>query len=140
MFEHVVGVHVVNADEIKNAAVHQVEEKEPEHYLTATVTIAPKTASQIALVGNANNGWANLVQLDPMRKSVGILTPDGPIILCHSTTQASDSANFAVATPTPNGAYLPTGSNVSLDGTGPLWAVNPGATSIRVTVIQNRRG
>lgn len=135
-FDGKLHVHVDNLADFHPAI--RTEEVEPEHFSVTTVVIPARVATAQAQ-SNSDNGFAQLLRLDPMRKSGALLTPDGPLIICHSVQQANNVNNYVASTPQPEGGYLPQGANVALDGTGPLWGANPSGTSIRVTVIQNRR-
>ena len=134
----VVHVHVDNAKEMQPVVATQ--EHEPEHFVAKTFVLAA--------AGGANSGGAQsrldidmILGLDPQRKDAAIYAVDAPIVLCHSAQDAAKTDNQAAGVPTPQGAYLPTGANASVSGTGPLWAVNTTpATPCRVTVIINRRG
>lgn len=78
-----------------------------------------------------------IAQADPDRETILVLPIDGPIVLAQSYALASNPANVVAGVPNPQGAYIPTGVGVSLDGTDDFWAVAPGTT--RVTVISTRR-
>jgi hypothetical protein len=115
------------------------EEKEPEHFVLFTYVIPPYTAQEPGVEGSG--AWyAQVLGQDPRRKSAALYFPDGPAIACHSEAQASDSSNLETGTSFPQGAYFPQGSSMAVDGTGRMWVVNPGATTIRVTIVTNRYG
>lgn len=115
------------------------EEREPEHFVFFTYVLTPY--SSVEPGGQSAGGWyEGILKQDPRRKSAAIYSPDGAFIACHSEAQASDSSNLEAGTPFPQGAYFPQGSSFAVDGTGPIWAVNPGNSTIRITVVTNRRG
>ena len=119
-----------------------VTEHEPEHFVVYTRVIPPlSNPDEPGDTGAvAGNGFQQILNQDPLRKSAAIYSPDGPFIACHSEAQASSAANFEANTPFPEGAYFPQGSSFAVDGTGPLWASNPGSTVLRITVVTNRWG
>lgn len=129
-------VHVVNADDIGKAT--RVEEVEPEHFTCATFTISQGAAGQVT--SSQEQGMAQILAHDPQRKDASILSIDSPIIVCHSSQQASNANNLTPLSPAPEGAYLPAGASLSVTGTGPLWIVATVATVSRVSVVMNRRG
>jgi hypothetical protein len=135
-----VPVHLVGTDIQIGPQDNTVTEHEPEHFVFYTRVIPPFSGSPEPGVEGSGAWYEQVVNLDPLRKSVSIYFPDGPAILCHSEAQASDSSNLTTGTPFPQGAYFPAGSSMSADGTGPVWVVNPGTTAVRVTIVQNRWG
>ena len=122
--EDIVRVHIENADDIRTV---RTEEREPEHFVFSTITLAP---------GQTVNN--NLLMLDPMRKAASLLPIDAPLILCHSAAQAASVSNQNAAFTDPDGAYVPQGTSIALTGTGPVWGAVQAAC--RVSVIINRRG
>jgi hypothetical protein len=126
LLHDIIHVHVDNHEDMKAHAV-KVEEHEPEHFVFHTFVIPA-------------NGIERLANLDPMRKSIAILTVDQAIILCHTESQANSAANQVAATPNPDGAYIAAGGNWSANGTGAVWMVNATGSSTRVVVTLNRRG
>lgn len=134
----VVHVHVDNMGDMQPAVPTQ--EHEPEHFVCKTFVLA--TASGVNVGGaQSRTDIDQILGLDPQRKDAAIYAVDTPIVLCHNAQDAQNVANQAAGVPTPQGAYIPTGGNASVSGTGPMWAVNttPG-TPCRVVVIINRRG
>jgi len=135
-------VHITGSDVPLTAPV-KTEETEPEHFVIYTRVIPPfsPTSEPGGEGGQISGEWyAQILGQDPKRKSAAIYFPDGPAILCHSEAQASDSSNLAAGTPFPQGGYFPQNSSMGVDGTGPLWVVNPGNSTVRVTIVTNRRG
>jgi len=121
-------VHLENPEDIN---VQKTEEKEPEHFVFRTFTVANNVA------GYDNNEL--ILALDPLRKEASILAVDRAIVLCHSRNQLTDPANQVTNVPNPQGAYLPANAAVTVQGTGRVWAVATSATPTRITVIANRR-
>jgi hypothetical protein len=128
-----VGVHVLNWEEA--VPVARTEEVEPEHFSCVTFVLQAPTPN------NPGANWANILELDPLRKDATILSPDNPVVVCHTFRQVQDPANQVANVPFPDGAYLPAGASLSVSGTGPLWVVaTTTATNSRVSVAINRRG
>lgn len=128
----IVHVHVDNVQELQPSV--KTEEKEPEHFDCSTIVIPEPTTN---IGGGALK--AHQIANDPLRKSISIFSIDSPIVVCSSYNQAQDGANQAAGVPFPQGAYVPAGGTVSLDGTGPLWIVATVATASRVSIVANRR-
>ena len=129
-----VNVHVTNPQDI--GAV-KTEEHEPEFFNCYTITVQQ---GQGTIQGPGIQPYAQLLALDPLRKSAAILNNDQPVVLCHAQNQTTDPANQAAGVPNPQGAYLPAGGNARFTGTGPLWVVATTSTGpTRVSVIVSRR-
>lgn len=138
VFDGKAHVHVDNLSDL----TIRTEEHEPEHFIMSTFVLATAAGANVGGGGSAStrNDIQQILELDPNRKDAGIANPDGPIVLCDTYKKAQDAANQGATVPFPQGAYLPAGSNASLAGTGPVWAVNvTPATASRVVVIINRR-
>ena len=136
-------VHITGSDvKLGPDTGETVTEHEPEHFVVYTRVIPPlANPDEPGDIGTiAGNGFQQILGQDPLRKSAAIYSPDGPFIGCHSEAQASNAANYETGTPFPEGAYFPQGSSFAIDGTGPLWAVNPGSSTIRITIVTNRYG
>jgi len=132
--EDAVKVHVVNASDMKAVAT---EEKEPEHFIFSTFVL------QGIGTGNADEMpqyYLQILNLDPRRKSVSIMSLDNPIVLCHSEAQAMSPANQVAGLPDPDGIVILAGGTFSVNGTGPIWAVSTVTGNSRVSVASNRRG
>jgi hypothetical protein len=126
-------VHVDNATDF----VVRTEEHEPEHFTFATFVLQPGQAGgSVGTGGQA--GFQQLLAQDPLRKDASILPIDAPIVLCDSAMQAMQASNQVAGFPAPAGAYVPQGTSVSLEGTGPAYGACQVAT--RVSIIINRRG
>lgn len=123
-------VHIVDAD----GQEVRTQEHEPEHWVFRTAVIPPAVEAQESGGTGAaeeGNGWEQVLNTDPLRKDVILYFPDGPAVLCHSATEASNAANYAAGIPFPEGAYFPQGSNTpNLAGTGPMWVANPGPATV----------
>lgn len=126
--DEVVRVHLENPDDIK---VTHTEEREPEHFIFQTFSVAFNVAGY--------DNFEQILALDPLRKEASILAVDQAIVLCHSQNQLTDPANQVTNVPHPQGGYLPANAAVTIQGTGRVWAVATSATPTRITVIVNRR-
>jgi len=135
-----VPIHIASSDVQLGPDHKVVTEHEPEHFVFYTRVIPPYTGSVEPGVEGTGAWYEQIAGLDPFRKSISVYTPDGAMILCHSEAQASAVSNIASGTPFPDGAYFPQGAAPSMDGTGPVWVVNPGSSSIRITIVTNRWG
>jgi hypothetical protein len=63
-----------------------------------------------------------LVNHEPNRKELRVLSADNPVVICDSYGQANDPANQVVGLPNPNGALLPvTQSPWELPTTDQMW-------------------
>jgi hypothetical protein len=128
--EEYLPVKIMNPEVLENLVLPvPVQEHEPEHFICQTFVLA----------NTQNPPYAN-IYLDPMRKSVTILPIDSPVVVCHSQADAQKPDNQVASVPNPQGAYVPTGTPLSLEGSGPLWIVATVATASRVSVVQARRG
>jgi hypothetical protein len=127
MATEAVPVHVMNEILIKT------QEQEPEHFVFSTVTV--QAPSPLAAQGQ---GPQLLLAEDPLRKNAALIPIDAPIVVCHSSAQASSLANQAAGFPAPDGSYIPALLPLSLAGTAAVWVTAQVAT--RVTLIINRRG
>src|SRR5271170_3301314 len=137
----VVHVNVDNVDELAHATrAVKTEEVEPEHFTCTSFVLQAATGINVGGAASRTD-IAQILAEDLRRKDAGILPIDAPIVLCTTYQQAARVSNQATGVPYPDGAYVPALGNVSVTGTGPLWAVNTTpATPCRVSVIINRRG
>lgn len=135
MDENTVHVHVENFDDFK---VTRTEEVEPEHFDCRTFTVNGTIATQVQQGDSPK--IVKILELNPLRKDAAILSLDATVVICHSYAQATSPRNQDASLPTPDGVPLAAGSNLSVSGTGPLWAVATVAGVARIAVIANVRG
>ncbi len=126
----IVRVHVDNIADLKHIQIS--EEHEPEHFSCRTYTVQTGGAGQVQ---ENTQRYVKILELNPMRKEAAILSLDSTVVLCHSEAQANSQANNVAALPAPDGVPLGAGQNVSVEGTGPLWAVATVATVSRVRLL-----
>lgn len=133
----VVHVRVDNTDEFPAAV--KTEEKEPEHFDCTTFVLTAPVAQSSSGGGGGRTDIAQVLALDLNRKDAGLYNPDTPVVY-GTYRQCQDANNQATGVPSPMGAYVAAGGNISVTGTGPLWVVNTTpATTSRVSVILNKR-
>lgn len=121
----VLPVQIMNPEALATRTV----EHEPEHFVCET----------FVLHSTDNPPYAN-ISLDLARKGITILPIDNPVVVCHSQSQAKAPDNQTANVPFPQGAYVPAGTPLSVNGTGPLWITATVAGATRVSVVQTRRG
>jgi hypothetical protein len=124
-----VKVHITNPGDM----VVRTEEREPEHFVLATITL--QTPAQLAAQGQ---GPQLILAEDPLRKDAALYPADAAIVICHSPQQAASAGNQVAGFIAPDGAYVSQGQSVTLTGTGRVYAACQVAT--RVSIIVNRRG
>jgi hypothetical protein len=111
----IVHVHVEN--EVKTAPV-VTEEKEAQHYTCSTFTLP----EPIGVLGPVTP--TQILQLDPLRKrAILTFSGDGQVILAHSLQQATSLAQN-VQQAADEGALVTCPGSVTVEATGPLWAVS----------------
>lgn len=129
-----VHVHVDNHEDFK---ITRTEEHEPEHFECRTYTVNGTITAQVQQ--NAQK-YVRILELNPLRKEAAILSLDATVVICHSEAQANSVANQIAGLPDPDGVPLGVNQNLSVSGSGPLWAVATVAGVARIAVIANVRG
>ena len=113
-------VHIVSSN---------LTEKRPEELRTSHRTF----------IFNAANPYQIIAGYDPARVEMYMSVLDNPVVLCSSTSQASDTANTTGTLTSPNGRILPVsnGSEYCIKGPGETWiATNTYPTRVGVTFVR----
>jgi hypothetical protein len=125
--EDAVKVHVVNAEDMKQAVA--TEEVEPEHIIAVSFTLP---AVGVSGENQEQESPTQILQLDPLRKVAYVsFNGSGQIFLAHSEAQAN-ALQSGTQQNADSGFLITVPTVVKVEGTGPLWAV--GAT---VTVSED---
>ena len=116
--EDAVKVHVVNAEDMKQAVA--TEEVEPEHIIAVSFTLP---AVGVSGENQEQESPMQILQLDPLRKVAYIsFNGSGQIFLAHSEAQAN-ALQSGTQQNADSGAMYTCPTTVKVEGTGPLWAV-----------------
>jgi hypothetical protein len=127
----VMHVHVENADEIKGTSV-TTQEKEAQHYTCSTFTLPQ---GEIIGTGVTAIEPTQILQLDPLRKRAVLgLNGVGQVILAHSLQQATSLAQN-IQQAADEGALYTVPGTITVEATGPLWAVGIAATQQTGNVV-----
>lgn len=111
-------VHVTNPHDM----VVRTEEVEAQHFAASTFTLPPPGPNQ--------NGPIQVLQLDLLRKrAVVSLNGAGEVILAHSMQQAQ-SLQANVNQAADDGCVITSPATVTVEGTGPLWAIGIGTGNV----------
>ena len=121
-------VKVSNFGEMGHTTVTQ--EKEAEHYTCSTFTLPQ---GEIIGTGVGAIEPTQVLQLDPLRKrAVLAFNGTGQIILAHSMQQATSLAQN-VQQAADEGALVTSPTTITVEATGPLWAVAVPSTGSQPT-------
>jgi hypothetical protein len=122
-----VHVHVDNAKDIMPDVTFRTEEKYAEHFTCSTFTLP-----QGEIIGNSTGAVepTQVLQLDPLRqRAVLSCNGSGQVILAHSMQQASSLAQN-VQQAADEGALITCPATISVEATGPLWAVGVPSSNV----------